>query len=80
MNNHHTCFVHVKNIRLFRTFLNKRMNIFNMDETGVMIVHKGGKVVTEMGHKNVWSITSGEKGKTHTILACVSTSGFFLLS
>ena len=49
-----------------------------MDETDVMIVHKGGKVVTEMGRKNVWSITSGEKGKTHTILACVSASGFVL--
>ena len=58
--------------------LNKPMNIFNMDETGVTIVHKGGKVVTEMGRKNVWSITSGEKGKTHTILACVSASGFVL--
>ena len=31
-----------------------------------------------MGRKNVWSITSGEKGKTHTILACVSASGFVL--
>ena len=28
--------------------LNKPMKIFNMDETGVSVVHKGEKVVTEM--------------------------------
>ena len=50
--------------------LNKPMNIFNMDETGVSVVHKGEKVVTEMGRKNVWALTSGEKGKTHTIRTC----------
>ena len=58
--------------------LMKPMNIFNMDETGVTIVHKGEKVVTEVGRKNVWAVTSGEKGKTHTILTCVSASGFVL--
>ena len=58
--------------------LNKPMNIFNMDETGVTIIHKGGKVVTEIGRQNVWAVTSGEKGKTHTILTCVSASGFVL--
>ena len=40
--------------------LNVLMNIYNMDEMGVTIVRKGGKVVTEIGRKNVWSITSGE--------------------
>ena len=52
------------------------MNIFNMDETGVTIVHKGAKVVTEIGRRNVWAITSGEKGKTHTIITAVSASGY----
>ena len=56
----------------------KPMNIFNMDETGVTIVHKGGKVVTEVGRRNVWAITSAEKGKTHTIISCVSASGYVL--
>ena len=55
--------------------LSKPMQIYNMDETGVTIVHKSGKVVTEVGHRNVWAITSAEKGKTHTILTCVSASG-----
>ena len=53
----------------------KPMNIYNMDETGVSIVHKPGKVVTEVGRRNVWGVTSAEKGKTHTILTCVSASG-----
>ena len=55
--------------------LAKPMQIYNMDETGVTIVHKPGKVVTEVGRRNVWAVTSGEKGKTHTILSCVSASG-----
>ena len=34
------------------------------------IVHKPGKVITEMGRKN-WSILLAEKGKNHTIVSCV---------
>ncbi len=56
----------------------KPMQIFNSDETGVSIVRKPGKVVTELGRHNVYSITSAERGKTHTILTCVSASGFVL--
>ena len=56
--------------------LSKPMQIFNVDETGISVVHKTGKVITQIGRKNVWSITSGEKGKTHTVITCVSASGF----
>ena len=38
-----------------------------MDETGLSIVHKPGRVVAELGRRNVWAVTSAEKGKTHTI-------------
>ncbi len=31
-----------------------------------------------VGRKNVWAVTSAEKGKTHTVLACASASGFSL--
>ena len=55
--------------------LTKPMQVYNMDETGVSIVHKPGRVLTQLGRRNVWAITSAEKGKTHTILACVSASG-----
>ena len=58
--------------------LMKPMNIINMYETGVTIIHKDEKVMTEIGRRNVWAITSGEKGKTHTIITAVSTSGYVL--
>ena len=53
------------------------MLVYNVDETGISIVHTPAKVVTEVG-RNVYSITSAEKGKTHTVLTCVSTSGYVL--
>ncbi len=56
--------------------ISKPMQIFNMDETGISVVHKPGRVFTEVGRRNVWAITLAEKGKTHTILTCVSASGF----
>ena len=43
------------------------MQIFNIEETGVSVVHKVGKVVAEVGRR-VWTITSGERGKTHTVV------------
>ena len=51
--------------------LSKPMQIFNMDKTGLSIVHKPGRVVEELDRCNVWSITSAEEGKNHTILTCV---------
>ena len=54
------------------------MQIYNSDETGVTIVFKPGKVVTELGQRNVYSVSAAERGKTHTILSCVSACGFVL--
>ena len=56
----------------------KPMPIFNADETGVTIVHRPGKVIAELGRHNVYTITSAERGKTHTILSCVSASALVL--
>lgn len=53
----------------------KPSQIYNADETGVTIVHKPSKVVAQLGRRNVPSLTSAEKGKTHTVLACVSANG-----
>ena len=50
--------------------LKNPMNIFNMDETGVTIVHKVEKVVTEIRHRNVLA-TSGEKGKPTHMCFCI---------
>ena len=58
--------------------ISKPMCIFNADESGVSIVHRPGKVLTQLGRKTVYSISSAERGKTHTILACVSASGLVL--
>ena len=49
----------------------KLSQIFNADETGVTIAHKPSKVIAQIGRHNVPSITSADKGKTHSILACV---------
>ena len=57
--------------------LSKPMQIFNIDETIVSDVHKVDKVVAEVGRR-VWSITSGKRGKTHTVVTCISASGFVL--
>ena len=56
----------------------KPMQIYNVDECGVSVVHKGGKVLSKIGRKNVWATTSGEKGKNHTIVSCVSAAGSLL--
>jgi len=51
------------------------MQVFNADETGVSIVHRQGKVLAQLGQRHVSSITSAKKGKTHTVLSCISAAG-----
>ena len=58
--------------------ISKPMQIFNADETGVTIVHRPGKVIAELGRHKVYTISSAERGKTHTILSCVSASAIVL--
>ena len=54
------------------------MQVYNCNETGASIIHKPGKVIAELGHRNVYAITSAERGKIHTIVSCVSPSGYTL--
>lgn len=56
----------------------KPMQIYNLDETGLTVVHKCGKVIADVSRRHVYSLTSAEKGKTHTVLSCVSASGIAL--
>lgn len=56
----------------------KPMLVFNADETGVSIVHRPGKVLAQLGQRHVYAITSAEKGRTHTVLSCISASGMVL--
>ena len=55
--------------------VSKPMQIYNVDECGMSVVHKGGKVLSKIGRKNLWAIMSKEKGKNHTTVSCVSASG-----
>ena len=54
------------------------VNILNVDESGLTICHKPGKVITQKGKRSVGSLTSAEKGKTVTIVCCVSASGCYI--
>ena len=51
------------------------MQIYYVDETGISTIHKPAKVVTELEYCNAYSLTFAERGKTPTVLSCVSTSG-----
>ena len=53
------------------------MMIYNADEKGISVVHKPGKVVAELGRHHVYSVVSGERGKNHTIMTCVSVGIHF---
>ena len=55
--------------------LTKPMQVYNADETGINVVYNPGKVVAMVGRRNVYSIAAAERGKNHTLLACVSASG-----
>lgn len=35
-------------------------------------------MVSQLGRRTVYSMSSAEKGKTHTVLVCVSASGYVL--
>ena len=54
------------------------MQVYNSNETGITIVFKLGKVIAKLGWKNVYSISAAERGKTHTVLSCVSACGFLV--
>lgn len=54
--------------------LSKPMLVYNADETGFLKVHKS-RNLAKRGQKTVWGVTSGERGRTHTLLVCGSASG-----
>lgn len=49
-----------------------------MDETGLQLNNRPGYVLAEKGSKSVFSVTSGERGETITVLACCNAEGIFL--
>nr|XP_022906536.1 uncharacterized protein LOC111418265 [Onthophagus taurus] len=66
------------NVLRENNLIDKLGHVFNMDETGLQLNNKPGKVIAIKGSKNVTSVTSGEKGETISVLACVNGEGTFL--
>jgi len=49
-------------------------NIYNVDESGFTCVQKSQKIAATNEKKNVGALTSGEKGKTITVVCCISAT------
>lgn len=58
--------------------LDKPSKIFNMDETGIQVNNKAERVVATKGSKDVYSLTSTEKGENISLIACCNAEGTFL--
>ena len=52
--------------------------IWNMDESGLTVVHKPGRIVAKKGQKQVGKVTSDERGKTVTIICSMNAGGRYL--
>lgn len=59
-------------------FSNHPEDVFNMDESGIQINNKPGKVVASKGARDVYTLTSSEKGENVTVIACCNGLGNFL--
>jgi len=49
--------------------------IWNVDESGLTTVHIPRKIIARKGAKQVGKVTSGEKGKTVTMVCCMNAGG-----
>ena len=49
--------------------------VFNCDESGLILTHRPPKVVAWVGQKQPYAVTSGDKAQT-TILACGNATGY----
>lgn len=52
--------------------------VWNMDETGITSVHKPGKILATKGVKQVSRMTSGERGKTVTVICGMNAAGMYV--
>lgn len=52
--------------------------VYNMDETGTQMCTRATRVLAERGSRRVPQASSGEKGETVSVVACISASGQFL--
>ena len=54
------------------------MQVWNMDETGITNLHKLGNIIASKGSKSVGKITSGEKGRTVTVICASNAAGGYI--
>jgi hypothetical protein len=52
--------------------------IWNVDESGLTSVHKPPKIMAIKGMKQVGKLTSGERGKTITVICCFNAAGTYV--
>lgn len=52
--------------------------VYNMDESGLSVVHTPSKILAQKGKKQVGKLTSGEKGKTVTIICAMNACGTYV--
>ncbi|CAM1295885.1 Uncharacterised protein r2_g520 [Pycnogonum litorale] len=52
--------------------------IWNMDETGISNVQKPGNIIATKGAREVGRVTSGERGKTVTVLCALNAAGTYV--
>ncbi|KAJ8866680.1 hypothetical protein PR048_032541 [Dryococelus australis] len=65
-------------IRMEENLMDKPQNIFNMNESGIQLTNKPGKLVTTKGAKDVHVLTPHERGENVTVIACCDAEGAFL--
>ena len=53
-------------------------HIWNVDETGLVTVHRPSKVLAPKGQKQVGKVTSGEKGRTITAVCAFNAVGTYV--
>lgn len=54
------------------------LRVWNMDETGLSNVHKPVNIIATKGARAVGKITSGERGKTVTVICALNAAGTFV--
>ena len=52
--------------------------VYNMNESGLTAVHRPGRILAKTGQKQVGKVTSGERGKTVTVICAVNAMGIFI--
>lgn len=57
---------------------NKPTCVYNCDESGLSLVPDTCKVVARRGKKNVYQVTSAERGVLTTVLPCYNAAGYYM--